>query len=104
MNQDMVTVKNAALDMAEDRCRLVVRLVAPIVDDMPAKYPAFAVSSEGMAIRHCRVCTPPPEVFTCQLCDWETEDHWRLSVHMALQPKWCLDRAKKKEKAWARRV
>jgi hypothetical protein len=101
MTQDLMAAKNAALEMAEQQCRQMMRLVAPVVDRMPELYPNLVKASDNVGIKHCRVCNPPPQLFKCQLCDWETEDRWRMATHVDLRPKWCLDRAKKKETVWA---
>lgn len=102
---DMVKQRSAALEMAEERCRQNIRLVAPVVDKMPQLYPMVHRQDQYFAIKHCVICTPPPKVFRCPICDFETEEKWKMQNHnMGGQSEACKRMQKRKEKAWSRRV
>jgi hypothetical protein len=102
---DMVKQKWAAVEMAEKRCRQQMRLIAPVVDEMPQLYPMVHSMDQYFAIKHCTICNPPPEVFRCPICDFETEERWQMQNHrMGGQSLFCKKRQKAKEKAWASKV
>lgn len=86
--------RNKRLDEADEVARMMLRLIGPRVT-------AADDAQDGVAIKMCRKCNPPPPVFICPQCDWECDERWRLQVHIALQPEWCLARGRKKMKAWA---
>lgn len=83
----------AGIQRLTDRAKSALTLIGPkVAPDTP------------FAIRRCLTCTPPPEVFQCPLCDSETTVRWQYDMHMALNPKYCRDRAAKKARKWSQKV
>lgn len=79
-----------------------IRLVGPIMPILsPHHVPLLKHRQGDFVIANCRFCNPPPKVYTCPACDWETEEKWRMRVHNVSNPKWCRDRAAKKARKWA---
>jgi hypothetical protein len=102
---DMVKQRSAAIEMLEERCRQGIRLVAPVMDKMPELYPMVHSEDQYFAIKHCVICTPPPRTYKCPICDFETEEKWRMQNHnLGGQTAYCKRIQKAKEKAWSRKV
>lgn len=87
------SMRTSGVTMLEHRARSAMMLIGPkVAADTP------------FAIRHCTKCTPPPEVYQCPACDAETTEAWQYDVHLALNPKYCRERADRKARKWASRV
>ena len=54
-----------------------------------------------MVIGMCNFCNPPPKIYKCPKCDWETDVHWKMKLHNDLEPRWCQDRYNRKIRKWA---
>ena len=61
-----------------------------------------AAQDENPGLRHCTICTPPPKVYTCFICRFETEDRWRYNLHVDLNPKWCQEAGERWANNYAR--
>ena len=81
------------VEMLETQARTQLRLVGPAVEQ-----------DDTSGIRRCLTCNPPPKMHRCPVCDWETEDRWRLKLHIDLNPKWCREWGAKKARRWASKV
>lgn len=84
-----------AVKQLEKDARTMLRLVSPRIS---------ATQDEKSVFAHCRICNPPPEVFTCVVCGFATEAKWQYSMHIRTQTGPCARMAEKKAKAWARQV
>lgn len=80
-----------------------LRVVLPATPPVSERHQSFMrrKTATDFVVGHCRFCNPPPQVFKCPLCDWETLDKWRMKLHNEISPKWCRDRAAKKARKWA---
>lgn len=83
-----------------------VRLIGPAKPQMAEKHRNLLKGKGGqeLGLSRCRFCDPPPQVYKCPKCDWETLDRWRMKLHNGTAPKWCQDRADKKARAWSRQA
>ena len=78
-------------------------LVGPVMPFLSAEYRHFQKNSvSDFVIKQCRFCNPPPKVYKCPKCDWETRDKWRMNMHNDLNPRWCQERENRKVRKWAR--
>lgn len=84
----------------------LLRVVGPAKPQMADKHARFLTNRTGtdMTIGLCRFCNPDPQTFKCRLCDWETEDRWRMWIHNVVSPQWCRDWADKKARHWSRKT
>lgn len=79
-----------------------IRLVGPVMPIISERHrPLLRRGNSDFVIGNCRFCNPPPKVFKCPLCDWETTDKWKMKLHNDIGPKWCKDRAARKARKWA---
>ena len=78
-----------------------LRLIGPAKPQMREEHRKLLRSSAESAISHCQFCFPPPKVYQCPKCDWETTDHWRMRLHNVIGPEWCEERAAKKARRWS---
>ncbi len=106
VNRAMSSVNHIALMEAANK-RLVEafrrsNLVAPQVESLAEKYPGILPNEGGAGLRSDN--TPPPPRFTCPVCDWWTVDHWRMKVHVAINPETCQRMATRKRRAWSQDV
>jgi hypothetical protein len=84
---------------------MALRLIGPsVVVISPKHQPLLKRGATDFVIGNCRFCNPPPKVYTCPACDWETEVKWKMQLHNDLNPKWCRDRAAKKVRKWSRQA
>lgn len=84
---------------------LALTLVGPIMPTMPPRYQHLAKHRDSdMVIGQCNFCNPPPKVYKCPVCDFTTEDKWRIKLHNDLNPKWCQERGAKKARRFARQA
>lgn len=60
-----------------------------------------AAQDEQVNFRHCTTCTPPPQVHTCILCSFATEEKWRYQLHNNINPETCQRTVRRKAKQWA---
>lgn len=81
------------VNMLMAEARILFRTVGPKVEG-PG-------SQEKLAIMHCPRCTPPPRVYECPKCEYETLDRWRMKLHNIADPQWCNDAMRRRANAWA---
>lgn len=80
-------------------------LAGPFMPTLPPQYQHLAKHRDNdMVIGQCNFCNPPPRLFTCPVCDWQTEDKWRMRLHNDLNPKWCQERGARKVRRWAQQA
>ena len=103
---DQMVQRARAMEMLTTRARQNLMLCAPVMDKMPQQYPGLVhYSDQYFAIKHCRVCNPPPEVLKCRMCDQEFAEKWEWQVHVKFGfNEACLRWAKRKEKVWGDKV
>ena len=96
----------AAVEMAEKLARQKFTLIGPDVNRMPELYPDLVTRTDQyFAVRQCRRCDPPPKVYVCPICDWETTVKWHMQNHnMGGQSYLCRQRQRAKERAWSGNV
>lgn len=84
-----------------DNMRQAMQFTFPqIKAELVAKYPDLVrLGDESLTLRHCNLCTPPPELHTCSQCGWQTQVKWRYGLHVRTSPKWCQDVANKRIQA-----
>lgn len=94
----MSEIKNAAVELAVAEARRFLTLVGPrncVADDL----------MDRMVLQRCRKCQPEePHMFTCPICDFETEHKWKMQIHNASGSQICHMVGKRKEAAWCRDV
>ncbi len=83
------------LEKLEKDVRSLIRLIGPRVS---------AAMDDTMQFRHCTICTPPPEVFTCVICGFATTERWVYSMHIKTRSGPCQKMAEKKAREWAKKA
>lgn len=79
-----------------------LRLVGPFMPTMPPQYQHMAKHRDNdMVIGMCNFCNPPPKIYKCPKCDWETDVKWKMKLHNDLEPRWCQERYNRKVRKWA---
>lgn len=92
----------AGVSREVELARQRLTLVGPFMPTMPPQYQHMASRRDNdMVIGMCNFCNPPPRTFTCPVCDWQTEDKWRMRLHNDLNPRWCQERGARKIRKWS---